>query len=160
MTSLGKNETAVEQPDYFPSFRGLSSILDLIAAKAFHRDLLYITQPLAYIRVEALKKGTSFPQPTTSSFRSWERIACKLFLRGKKRLVKHSNMVNRRGREATRKRDRGQEGGRAVLMPTGTADGHRLEVLLDVHWSILVHVIKLATEDLAKRIQHFPFPLI
>ena len=70
MTAIGKNETAVEQPDYFPSFQGLSSILDLIATKALYRDLLYITQPLAYIRVEALKKGTSFPQPTTSSFRS------------------------------------------------------------------------------------------
>ena len=69
-TTFGKNETAMEQPDYFPSFQGLSSILDLIATKALYRDLLYITQPLAYIRVEALKKGTSFPQPTTSSFRS------------------------------------------------------------------------------------------
>ena len=65
-TTFGKNETAMEQPDHFPSFQGLSSILDLIATKAFYRDLLYITQPLTYIRVEALKKGTSFPQPTSS----------------------------------------------------------------------------------------------
>ena len=60
--NIGKNETAMEQPDHFPSFQGLSSIL----TKAFYRDLLYITQPLTYIRVEALKKGTSFPQPTSS----------------------------------------------------------------------------------------------
>ena len=44
--------------------------------------------------------------------------------------LKHGKQEVKRG---DKKEDMGQEGGRAVLMPTGTADGHRLEVLLDVH---------------------------
>ena len=99
-TTFCKIETAMEQPDYFPSFQGLSSILDLIATKAFYRDLLYITQPLTYIRVEALKKGTSFPQPTRQLFQIMRENRLQVVSEGKeaaRQTLKHGKQEVKRG---------------------------------------------------------------
>ena len=95
-TTFGKNETAMEQPDHFPSFQGLSSIL----TKAFYRDLLYITQPLTYIRVEALKKGTSFPQPTDQQFQIMWENRLQVVSEGKeaaRQTLKHGKQEVKRG---------------------------------------------------------------